>query len=68
MKTLPLPLTCSLVISLTSCSNKENFDWILGEWKRTNEKIGHNTYEKWTKISATEYRSFGFTLSGLDTI
>lgn len=57
-----------ILLSLTSCSNNKNFDWLLGDWIRTNEEAGRTTYESWTKISDSEYRSNGFTLAEKDTI
>ncbi|WP_299780261.1 DUF6265 family protein [uncultured Formosa sp.] len=46
----------------------ENFDWLLGAWKRLNEEEGKDTFEHWNKISATEYVGIGFTMQHGDTI
>ena len=46
----------------------ESFDWLLGKWKRMNEKEGKETFENWEKISATEYSAIGFTMQNGDTI
>lgn len=46
----------------------ENFDWLLGEWKRLNEEEGKETFENWKKISSTEYAGIGFTMQNGDTI
>lgn len=46
----------------------ENFDWLLGKWKRLNEKEGKETFENWNKISASEYSGIGFTMQNGDTI
>ena len=46
----------------------ENFDWLLGNWKRNNEKDGKETYEVWTKISHAEYYGIGFTIQNNDTL
>lgn len=48
--------------------SSENFDWLLGNWKRTNDKNGKQTFENWKKISADEYSGVGFTLQNNDTI
>lgn len=48
-------------------SSKENLDWILGQWERTNNPEGTITYEQWTKTDTT-YIGLGFTLQGQDTI
>lgn len=68
MKVLKYILLIFILVPYYSCSDKENFDWLLGDWIRTNEEAGRTTYESWTKISHTEYRSFGFTLSENDTV
>ena len=45
-----------------------NFDWLLGEWKRTNEAEGLQTFEHWKKISDTELVALGYTLKASDTV
>ena len=45
-----------------------SFDWLLGKWKRTNDKAGKETFENWQKNDANEYIGFGFTLQDQDTI
>lgn len=47
---------------------RENMDWLLGQWKRLNEEEGKETFEHWEKISPTEYAGLGFTLQAGDTI
>ena len=47
---------------------EENFDWLLGDWKRSNDKEGNATYELWKKKSDKEYIGLGFTLQNQDTI
>ena len=47
---------------------KDNFDWLLGEWKRINEKPGNETFENWHKISPSEYYGIGFTMQNGDTV
>lgn len=47
----------------------ENFDWLLGKWKRLNEEEeGKETFENWNKINETEYFGIGFTMQNGDTI
>jgi hypothetical protein len=72
-----------LGISLISCNQEtknqekepaatiektENFDWLLGDWKRLNETEGKETYEKWERINENEYVGIGFTMQYGDTI
>ncbi len=52
----------------TTAAGAENFDWLLGKWKRTNDAKGKETFENWHKISATEYIGVGFTLQNNDTV
>jgi hypothetical protein len=65
--------------TLTMCNTKqndqksttqptENFDWLLGNWKRTNEEKGKETFENWKKINNSEYNGIGFTLKNKDTL
>lgn len=44
------------------------FDWLLGDWKRMNDRPGRSTFEHWTRISSSEYRGLGYTLRNGDTI
>ncbi len=46
----------------------QNFDWLLGNWERTNEKEGQQTFETWTKKNDSEYIGLGYTLKNNDTI
>lgn len=46
---------------------KTNFDWLLGEWKRTNEEKGKQTYENWYK-EGDNYTGLGYTMQNKDTI
>ncbi len=45
-----------------------SFDWLLGLWKRMNEKSGIETFEIWKKNNPTEYSGIGFTLQNRDTV
>ena len=46
----------------------ENFDWLLGHWKRNNEEEGKETFEVWKKINSFEYFGIGFTMQNSDTL
>lgn len=46
----------------------DNFDWLLGEWKRNNDEVGNATFESWEKKSNTEYLGLGFTMENGDTL
>ena len=46
----------------------EDFDWLVGKWKRLNEEKGKETFENWDKIKETEYLGIGFTMQNGDTI
>ena len=54
--------------STESAINSENFDWLVGKWKRLNEEEGKETFENWEKNSDTEYAGIGFTMQNGDTI
>ncbi|MGS4346120.1 DUF6265 family protein [Myroides odoratus] len=43
-------------------------DWLLGNWKRTNDKAGRSTFESWKKTSPTQYDGIGYTLAQEDTL
>ena len=67
----------SLVFLLTSCNNKsdsnrqeplQNFDWLTGNWIRTNNQENKTTYENWEKKSSTEYSGFSYTMQNSDTV
>ena len=48
--------------------SSQNFDWVLGEWKRSNEQAGKETFETWKKVSDNEYLGLGYTMENSDTI
>ncbi len=53
---------------VTNLGQETNFDWLLGQWKRTNDQEGLQTFEHWEKINDTEYQASGFTLKAEDTV
>jgi hypothetical protein len=72
-------ITCS-IFAFTMCNTKptnnsakndknaENFDWLLGKWKRTNEIQPKETFEYWEKVNETEYHGIGFSIQAKDTV
>lgn len=46
----------------------KNFDYLVGKWVRTNDKVGPKTYEHWSKKNEEEYIGIGFTLTEKDTV
>lgn len=52
----------------TLMEKSENFDWLLGKWKRLYEEEGKETFENWEKINDTKYSGIGFTMQNGDTI
>ncbi len=67
-------LLSSILLLLLSCDSRtkqntysSDFDFLLGDWERTNSKEGQLTMEHWKIISATEYRGHGYTLEKRDT-
>lgn len=82
-KTFLISMTTILLIISSSCVNnksnrktekkekvvlKENLDWLLGKWERTNDEEGKQTFENWRKINDLEYKGFGWTVQNSDTI
>ena len=66
-----------ILVTFCSCMRKAeknnqltepNFDYLIGSWIRTNEKVDRNTFEHWKKISPTEYQGSGLTIKDKDTI
>lgn len=49
-------------------TSEENFDWLIGQWQRTNDGAGKQTFEQWSKINESEYVGLGCTLQGVDTV
>ena len=81
MKTILKSITLvAMTFIIVSCNSKtsekkdkpekqiENFDWLLGKWKRLHEETGKETFENWEKISQNEYSGIGFTMQNGDTI
>lgn len=63
-----------LALLLLSCNSKtkketfsSDFDFLLGDWERTNTKPGVVTMEHWIIKSPTEYSGHSYTLEKKDT-
>ncbi|TVZ51131.1 DUF6265 family protein [Dokdonia sp. Hel_I_53] len=61
-----------LSVILLSCKNEQPktvtpFNFLLGDWERTNQPDGRVTKEHWKSISNFELRGHGYTLVGNDT-
>lgn len=63
------------IIFLISCGNQKkpahmdaNFEWLVGDWVRTNNKGDNLTHEHWLKFGEKQYFGFGYTMRGEDTI
>lgn len=46
----------------------DNYDWLIGEWKRVNESSLKSTYENWMKLNDLQYEGHGYTMKGEDTL
>lgn len=62
------------IFSLNSCEStktsvdKPSFDFLVGEWIRTNEKSDRKTFESWKKVDKNTFLGCGFTIKNNDTI
>jgi hypothetical protein len=70
MNTIRLLLLLSIGFSLrlSAQPSEPNFDWLTGNWIRTNEQAGMRTIENWVKVHATEYHGFSCTVKETDTV
>jgi hypothetical protein len=50
-----------------SVSEVPSFDWLIGDWHRTNDDEGQTTFEQWNK-KAQSYGGMSYTMAGTDTI
>ncbi len=56
---------------LTQTGGKEgfqNFDWLVGKWKKLNDEAGKATFENWEKETPTRFMGHGFVIQKSDTI
>lgn len=79
MKTLTIIFSFFIFISCNSKEEKKtkvqdettrkfNFDFLIGEWLRTNDTEGRATFEIWKKNNDSTYLGHGFTMREKDTI
>jgi len=52
----------------SATSRQGKFDWLLGDWKRSNDAENRQTFEYWERDGKGEYRGTGITLEGRDTV
>jgi hypothetical protein len=57
-----------LASNSSPAESQAQFDWLLGNWIRTNEAANTETRENWSKKNQSEYIGFGFTIQNKDTI
>ena len=54
--------------TIAKLPKEADFGYLIGEWIRTNEADGRETFEQWKKLSDLEYSGMGYTLSAGDTV
>ncbi len=54
--------------STKTSADKPSFDFLVGEWIRTNEKSDRKTFESWKKVDKNTFLGCGFTIKNNDTI
>lgn len=71
---LSLALIPLMIVSCQQTQEKKaekytpTFDWLLGDWTRTNDKEGEQTFEHWEKKNDSTYLFHGYTLANKDTV
>lgn len=60
--------TGSNATTRVSENKAKDFDWLLGNWQRTNDEQGKQTFETWSRINDSTYKSHGYTLVKKDTV
>lgn len=72
MKIVLYICSISLLISCQKKTSKElpkgDFDYLIGNWERTNEQEGKKTFEQWERTDTFAYKGIGYTLQDSDTI
>jgi len=61
------------IILTASCNDnsserEQNFDWLIGNWVRTNNEEEKTTFENWEKQSDSAYIGFSYTMQQNDTV
>jgi hypothetical protein len=65
---LCLIFSCNKKQNLSNFENVTNFDWLLNQWQRSNDKAGQATFENWDKTNDSLYIGMSYTLQGADTV
>ncbi len=70
MKNFAITLLFTLTASMTygQATTNDSFQWLLGDWERTNNQPGKTTLESWNKVSDREYKGIGVTTQDQDTV
>ena len=70
-----LLLLSLITLLLYSCKNEEKhavvttqFDYLIGDWERTNSKGGSATSEHWRAATSEDLRGHGYTIEDEDTV
>lgn len=67
-------LVILIIAVMMSCGSKKklpighSFDYLVGNWERTNGKKGTRTLESWKKMGIDSYTSVSIVIKGIDTI
>jgi len=56
------------VAQAQSPSHIEDLGWLVGSWKRTNNKVGQTATERWIIDPEIGLRGYGVTMKGTDTL
>lgn len=56
------------IVNAQSPSHIEDLGWLVGTWKRTNNKAGQSGNERWLIDPEIGLRGYGVTLKGADTL
>ena len=68
-----LALSCTSPVSEgqttpKTVSQSPDVSWLVGKWKRSNDRAGRSTFESWQKGANGEYLGLGYTLQNGDTV
>jgi hypothetical protein len=59
-------LQIMMLFAIVSCkrdtSSMQDFDWLIGNWVRTNDQPNRMTYENWSKVNDSVYNGLGYTM------
>ncbi|WP_299767666.1 hypothetical protein [uncultured Dokdonia sp.] len=72
MKSILYLFCCLIIVSCqktkTTKIPKGDFDYLIGNWERTNEQEGKETFEVWEQTTKNSYQGIGYTLQNKDTV